>query len=546
MEPHRLRAPKGDGAVFADPALSQAAGLLDANVAHLSRWTHDFQGRNAVRLRAMARAQILAKAREHHARFGLDFDPPKNPSAPWVATGHQPELFHPGVWVKNFAAAGIARERSGVSLNLIVDNDVPKSSAIRVPTIRGGRIAVESVDFDSLSGDVPYEDWTVASENIFATFAERVRAALGTIVPDPILDQHWPEAMRAAEATDRAGLRFSAARRSIEESWGISNIEVPLGAVCETEAFAWFASHILANLPRFQATHNAALARYRALYKIRSNNHPVPRLGREGDWLEAPFWVWRQDAPRRRPLLARQNAKTIDLRIGGDREPFASIRLHPDADACCAVEDLQDLPRRGIRLRTRALTTTMFARLLMGDLFIHGIGGAKYDELGDEVVRGFFGTGPPDYLTLSLTQWIGLEPHPRAALDLLSTGRELRDLRYNPDRFLESSTEPSVDALIQAKRAAVAGPVETRRQRVARFREIRHLNDALSAKLNGAFDAARDRLRAAEALAHDHARASSREWSFVLQSAERTREILLGIVPSAFLPKKNSVGSALG
>ena len=23
-----------------------------------------------------------------------------------VVTGHQPELFHPGVWVKNFAVAG--------------------------------------------------------------------------------------------------------------------------------------------------------------------------------------------------------------------------------------------------------------------------------------------------------------------------------------------------------------------------------------------------------------------------------------------------------
>ena len=54
-------------------------------------------------------------------------------TTPLVVTGHQPELFHPGVWVKNFATAAIARAHGGLGLNLIVDNDLPKSASIRVP-----------------------------------------------------------------------------------------------------------------------------------------------------------------------------------------------------------------------------------------------------------------------------------------------------------------------------------------------------------------------------------------------------------------------------
>ena len=50
----------------------------------------------------------------------------------------------------------------------------------------------------------------------------------------------------------------------------------------------------------------------------------------------------------------------------------------------------------------------MFCRYLLGDLFIHGIGGAKYDELGDSIARRFFGIEPPEFLTLSLTAWLGL------------------------------------------------------------------------------------------------------------------------------------------
>ena len=77
----------------------------------------------------------------------------------------------------------------------------------------------------------------------------------------------------------------------------------------------------------------------------------------------------------------------------------------------------------------------MFTRYLLGDLFIHGIGGAKYDELGDEIARRFFGIEPPGFLTLSLTLWLGpARPTAASARDLASVDRALRDLLYNPDR----------------------------------------------------------------------------------------------------------------
>lgn len=540
MEPHRLRAPRGDGAFLADPPLEEAASLMAANTAHLRPWDHDFQGRRAGRLRAMARSQLLAKAREHHARFGLSAPPPADPTSPWVVTGHQPELFHAGVWIKNFAVSAIARQNAAIPVNLIVDNDIPKGASVRVPYSDTGRLKAKSVEFDAIEGESPYEDWTIRSEALFASFADRARDQLGGLVADPILDPFWPLAMRAAETTDRAGLRFAAARRSLEESWGMTNVEVPLGAVCETEAFGWFASHLLAHLPRFQATHNAALSRYRALYKIRSKNHPVPRLEREGDWLEAPFWVWRGGNPRRRPLMARQREKAMELRIAGESEPLGSLRLSPDRDACCAVEDLQDLARRGIRIRTRALTTTMFSRLLLGDLFVHGIGGAKYDELGDEVIRGFFGLAAPRFLTLSMTKWLGMEAHPEAAAEIARIERDGRDLIYNPDRVLADSDDPAVRALIAAKQEAIAGPVGTRRERVARFRQIRKLNEELSPRLADLAGRLDDRRQRAEALARNNALATGREWSLVLHSQEGWLRAMRDRFPAAFDAKKTA------
>ncbi len=180
MHPHRLRAPSSDGALLADPALGQAGETLDANAARLDRWDHDFQGRRAGRLRAMARAQVMALAKRYHEAFGLDWpDVPAQP-ARLVVTGHQPELFHPGVWVKNFAVAGLAEgqrrrrpepDRRQRHPQGAVD---PRPAPRRRTALRASPVA-----FDVWAGEVPYEDQTVQDEALFASFADRARSTLG-------------------------------------------------------------------------------------------------------------------------------------------------------------------------------------------------------------------------------------------------------------------------------------------------------------------------------------------------------------------------------
>ena len=361
-----------------------------------------------MQLRAMARAQVGRLASDFHERLGLGKPPLLGTNSPLVVTGHQPELFHPGVWAKNFASRQIADQCGGSALNLIVDIDVPHRHGIRVPSERDGVLRAVQVDFDLRVGERPYEDETVHDSECFRSFPDRVRKALGVAISDPVIDRFWPLVERVSERTDLIGLRFSAARNLLEVEAGYGTGEITLSSVCETEAFAWFVSHLLANLERFRRVHNEALDDYRALYHIRSHHHPVPDLELRGEWAEAPFWVWRVNSHRRKPLLVRQLASTMELRIPGEDEPFLELPLAADREACCAVDRLVELPALGIRLRSRALTTTMFARLLLGDLFIHGIGGAKYDEVGDEIIRRFFEFKPPDFVTLSMTIQLGL------------------------------------------------------------------------------------------------------------------------------------------
>lgn len=531
MLAHHLRAPRDDGAILAEPPLDRCPALLARNAGRLDGWDHDFQGRPFSALRNRARVEALEIARRYHESAGLDLPTIPDGPAPIVATGHQPELFHPGVWVKNFAVARLAANVGGLALNLIVDNDIPKGAFIRVPVRSAGRLKGRLVAFDDWSGEAPFEDQPIGDESLFASFPERVRNALDGQVRHPLIDRFWSHVLSAPEgmtARDRVGRRFARARRAVEAEWGVHNLEVPLSDLCETDAFRWFASHLLAQLPRFQAVHDGALARYRALYKIRSKNHPVAALGRRGEWLEAPFWAWRRDEPRRRPLFIRQLARTMELRIGDEQAPFLEIPLAPDREACCAVEALRDLPARGIRLRTRALTTTMFARLFVGDLFVHGIGGAKYDELGDEILRDFFRLEPPDFLTLSMTLHLGLPTSPYTPDRLRDQRRRLRDLDWQPERFLDG--EPGVADLVAEKRRLMGESPTTKSAKRERYRAFRAVNESLARLVGeGSRHDAADAVTDVASALRDDAVARSREYSVVLFDEGRIRPVMSAI-----------------
>jgi hypothetical protein len=552
MTARRLRAPATDGGLLIEPPWADALGLAGKNAERLAAWDYDVQGRRAARLRPQARREVIGLARDFLRRHGLGDVPTPAGSPgtdlahlPLIVTGHQPELFHPGVWVKNFAVAALARACGGLALNLIVDNDIPKAASIRVPTARDGRLRTVPVEFDAWQGEIPYEDWKVGDEALFSSFSDRVREALGETVADPLIEDFWPRATGRRGDVAAVGLRFSLARREIEASWGVTNLELPLGLLCQTDSFLWFASHLIAQLPRYQGVHNACLAEYRAAHRIRSRHHPVAALGRVDDWLEAPFWVWRGGQPRRRALLARQRARVVELRIAGEDEVLASLPLTPDGEACCAVERLRDLAAHSIRLRTRALTTTMFARLFLGDLFIHGIGGAKYDELGDQISRRFLGFEPPGFLTLSLTLRLGLPTEPATRDDLAAVDRDLRDLSFNPERHLDEPFPEELRNLINGKRAAIAGPVSTRRERVARATAIRRLNDAMQPWVAAMRADLVSRRQAIRAGLRSNRIAGNREFASVLHSGRRLQHILRGI-GSALKPGSDGRMTASG
>jgi hypothetical protein len=584
-ERQRLRVPREDGTLYCRPDWTEAPAVVADNQPRLDASAVNIQGRTLSRLREWTARAVLERAIEF---TGLVAGEPIAASetaqkVSFVVSGHQPSLFHPGVWVKNFAIDALAKQTGRVGLNLIVDNDALSATSIRVPTVshvaeaasfRGrdrswqllpragfrsdaGSVShVVDVPFDRSQTARPWEEAGIVDAAVFQSFADRVAELMAGWGIDPLLSQIWPDAVETFRRTQEfpkslgSGLPvcLTAARHRLERRWGLRNLELPLSRVCECDPFLWFAGHLFAQAGRFRDVHNAALRQFRAINRVRSHTHPVPELSTQDDWTETPFWLWSASDVRRRRAFVRTRGRETELFDG--REVVARFPLNAEMDACCAVEALRELPRRGIRLRTRALTTTLFARLCLADVFVHGIGGATYDEMTDRIIARFFGMPAPAFITMSATVHLPLaEPFDVSPTDLSRQKHELRDLRYNPERhrsfsrdsealrrgaLLSEDSESRLNELIEEKQALVAeqhdaesqGLTRSERRRrsvqnAGRYRRLREISESLAA-------AAEERERLEEEIAETQRRLAA-------NAVLRNREFSFSLYPDAAL-----------
>jgi hypothetical protein len=468
--PRQVRAPTHDGAIVAAPPLAEAEGLIRANLRSLYSSALSVGGQPWLEFRSKARQSLLRAVRQY---LGQRDEPAGiRPDARGIVmAGHQPELFHPGVWVKNFALNGLAKKLGFLPVNLVVDNDSVKSTVLHFPEISEPPHR-STIPFDTPSDGEPYEERTVLDARLFESLPQRLQPHWPF---EPLLGQFWKEAVRIGERTPLLGERFAGARRVLEREWGCFNLEVPVSSVCQTEPFARFATDLLLHLPRFHGIYNVSVQQYRDRYGLRSKSHPVPDLSSEGDWLETPFWAWRAGQTRRGRLLARLSPETIELRVGA--EPWPALPREPEA----LLKAFLDLAKQGLKVRSRALTNTMYARLFLCDLFVHGIGGGKYDEVTDSIIRGYYGVEPPAYLVLSATLLLPLPTYPTSPEEVRRLRREERDLIYNPQRHLtaEQLAQPEIAALV-ARKSELMGqePVEPQARRT-RFRALQEVTGRL-------------------------------------------------------------------
>ena len=113
-----LRAPRANGSALVEPGFDQMGRLLDQNVQRRQRYEYDLGGRSIASLTEQAREEVCRAARDYVASYGGPAAEAVRGTERMVLAGHQPQMFHPGVWFKNFAldlSRGSAAQRPSTS-----------------------------------------------------------------------------------------------------------------------------------------------------------------------------------------------------------------------------------------------------------------------------------------------------------------------------------------------------------------------------------------------------------------------------------------------
>jgi hypothetical protein len=521
---HRLQVPEEDGGALIEPPFNQVPELVAENLRLRERYDYDLQGRSLAEISALGREELLAAARRWTIVYRDVAGTPQDAAStgPIFLAGHQPQMFHPGVWFKNFVLGELSARHGATAINLIVDGDLPGDASLTVPCGSVAAPYFAAVPFDRPDPNVPYEERRIEDRQLFARFGQQVIDRMTGLVSDPLMRQYWPMVQRRARDTDNLGACIAQARHQLEGAWGLQTLEVPESWLCRGAAFSWFAVHLLASLPRFRRLYNEAVREYRRVHHLRSLSHPAPELAADGTWLEAPLWIWTADNPHRRRLFAKPSAREIIL---SDRESWqARLPLQAEGDAGQAVERLQELQGGSVRIRPRALVTTLWARLALGDLFIHGIGGAKYDWVTDLLMERFFGISPLRFLVVSATLHLPIPGSGLTPRDARAIKQELRAMTYHPERFV-GMLEGRLAELVAAKRRWIETP-ETPQNARQRHQAIREINETLQPALSERRRQLADRQAEISRRLRAESILASREYAFCLYPEATLRAFL--------------------
>lgn len=535
-----FEAPEPSGARLISPPIvpSPGAGSIEALVDNnrLLRTALDLTigDMRLHELVAATRRELLMVATEYTGSY-RDVNRPRSMAdqvtRPLIMGGHQPELFHPGVWLKNSVLDAYARQVDGIAVNLVIDCDRCGRAAVDVPVGTPADAHFETIAFDGDAPAMAWEERGVLDQDCFKSFGTRVADKLAPLVPDPIVRRWWPAVVERSKASHRLGLAIAQARHIVEDRFGLETLEVPVSELVRLPTVMVFTGWLLAHARQLHDAYNAALRAHRSARRVRSLGRPMPDLAEQQDaagaWFEVPWWIWSREDPRRRRVFA-QHAVPDALVLSDLETVRVELPISSQTSPSKWIDALSRLEEHGYRLRPRALVTTLMARLIFSDVFVHGIGGAAYDSITDEIVRRLVGSDPPRHAVASGTLRLPLEhvfpgiEEADAAAELATVRRTLRDIAYHPERHLGDGDGMPADvkALVSSKQEwiqTVATPALARR----RCHEIREAN----ARLAGY----------ATPLAQDlEARAVT------LQAARKARDVLQARThPWCFFPEKS-------
>ncbi len=411
-----------------------------------------------------------------------------------VLTGHQPVFHHPGILIKNVLASALAKRSGGTAIHMVHDTDA-EEVIFSFPERRNGHVRKRTLKLNEGSQILRHESLSQNAREGLLRLTDELRSHVRLVFgPESIADIHAGidlleqsarEAERPMDVPDRL-------RTLWEAKHGVDVYTVYSSDLFESSSFQCFFEYLREHGPAFRAVYNRLLADYRKAKGIKNPAQPLPDL-REN---ELPFWVV-QD---------------------GSRTPFIEGEKAPG------------------KILPRAVTLTLFCRLFFCDIFIHGLGGERYDRITDEILREFFDFAGAPFTaasaTLALSSRADLKIHGRTSAEV---ARDLRAMEFDPTRFLAGN-----DALRKEKEKLIQQWHADLSARPALHREFLRINELSRAALAKKTACLEEEQKLARTLETNRAFFSSRDLPYFFYNLD---EIFREVKDYVFFEKRSPKAS---
>lgn len=295
-----------------------------------------------------------------------------------IGVSHQPYFFNPGVSLKFLFLENLPLKNKKI---IFLDTD-RVNIKVNIPSSESFIYTLEFINSEKVLYDYP-----APKQDNFLGFFSSLEEALNNIPQYSKTILNNVLVFKDILLGERQKLFKEILAESFLKFYGIKRDYCFLSDVIKLEEFENFFGKIYKEDTLFRKIFNDILDDYKKEFKFRYKNFPFPKLKDD----ELPFWIVKN-----------------------------GIRMR------CFKKDLNLSNFKDFTIFPRASTLTIFLRLYELDFFIHGIGGANYEWVGDRIIEKFFKKTPPLYAVVSGTFLIN---------DIKE--RELPYFFFNPQKIKE-------------------------------------------------------------------------------------------------------------
>jgi len=392
--------------------------------------------------------------------------------APVIATGHQPWLWHPGIFAKYLAADRAAAQFGGQSGHIIVDTDLIDGLDLLLPVRHAQKLSTYRLELAPISRLQPVVlQKPVDAAAVVHALREVPHRVEGEVLADlsPLV-QAWrdlPPARHLGEQIAHVLERLMQPYIQPMRRWYASEL-------LHDEAGQAVVEAMLADAVTCAHQYNRAVAQYPEA-RIRPLHIGVERV-------QLPLWSLHGNV--RQPVYAYRGGRGV-AELDGPREALAP----------------------------RALLLTALMRSRHCDLFIHGRGGGAYDRITEMWWRNWRGQQLSPMAVVSADVTMDLDV-PLADDGQLSRAQwYAHHLPSNVDRVLKLD-----DARSRRKRELLRAMAEDhdKSHRAAAFAELHRINAAMTEEHAALIADARQQVAQQREAADNALIARKRDWCFAL------------------------------